>query len=711
MSKLDDFWAKRGDRYKPLTAAERAEYDRLVAEEQNAVAPTPTPAAATANATESVEEADSGEPGAFTKYAGIPFRGGAVSGVLTRNFLKALTGMKNSDQDLLVMDPNQMYPVGASSSEDTPERQTAKEVQRVANEILNEGRPGMGQQLRDAILGRDKTSPSSEFMRQAAAEKKAYEILGLPVPKGVEQQANPGLGMRAMNLGLDVALDPMTYIGMKPAVQAGRYVAGKTAASKLPAVAKLGSMAPATAENAMVSGILGTNPVFGAPGLGITRYLAGKGLTKYAPEFAESNPTLMRIIGGPKYGTPAAGTAAKLLAEGVEEAPVTPKAPTAPKTTVESPVNIRTKTPSADLGNAEPYRSPLTSSSAMAAPDELKNAIDEFDAVPNSSTVTVYHGTTRQNAEKLLQTNKLEAGAGKARGDDVSKAAKSTDLYVAATPEDARMYAGKDGVVVKLEVPKSSLAASPEIGEGRSVGYALYNPSAGAVLASGTPVSNASLVASSATRAGAPQFKTATQLLDLIEPEQQVLSTTRKFPRKGQFGYDPTATQTPFANVPQRAVPDEAVDPEQLRLFNPDEQLRLFGQSPLEDPAKLPQVQALLQRMNPRYTGGRLGPVTANPPAPLLQFMLRQEEFDKGVGDLVGQLRQGSATGRLRGKFASEQSRELADQIANALEDPALSPAMKRVLRQQWIEAAVKAGQLQPSVGQGLYNMSDKYIK
>ena len=599
MSKLDDFWAKRGDKYKPLTAAERAEYDRLVAEEDGLVAPTSAPAAATANATESVEGADSGEPGAFTKYAGIPFRGGAVSGVLTRNFLKALTGMKNSDQDLLVMDPNQVMPVGASGSEDTPERQTAKEVQRVANEILNEGRPGMGQQLRDAILGRDKTSPSSEFMRQAAAEKKAYEILGLPVPKGVEQQANPGLGMRAMNLGLDVALDPMTYIGMKPAVQAGRYVAGKTAASKLPAVAKLGSMAPATAENAMVSGILGTNPVFGAPGLGITRYLASKGLTKYAPEFAESNPTLMRIIGGPKYGTPAAGTAAKLLAEGVEEAPVTPAAAS--------------------------------------------------------------QGVPTEEAAKTLTVPRSRA-----------------PRYVFGDAEDSLMLS-------PMAVDPQAVQEATELAVRQSV--------------------------EKAARARAPQFKSAPDLLDLVEPEQQVLSTTRKLPRKGQFGYDPTATQTPFANIPQRAVPDEAVDPEQLRLFNPDEQLRLFGQSPLEDPAKLSQVQALLQRMNPRYTGGRFGPVTSNPPTPLLQFMLRQEEFDKGVGDLVGQLRQGSATGRLRGKFANQQSRELADQIANALEDPALSPAMKRVLRQQWIEAAVKAGQLQPSVAQGLYNMSDKYIK
>lgn len=598
MSKLDDFWAKRGDKYRPLTAAERAEYDRLVAEEDGLVAPTSAPAAATANATESVEGTDSGEPGAFTKYAGIPFRGGAVSGVLTRNFLKALTGMKNSDQDLLVMDPNQVMPVGTSGSEDTPERQTAKEIERVANQILNEGRPGVGQQLRDAILGRDKTSPSSEFTRQAAAEKKAYEILGLPVPKGVEQRAEPGLGMRAMNLGLDVALDPMTYIGLKPALTAGKYVAGKTAASKSPKIAKLGSMAPAGAENAMISGILGTNPATGGLGLGITRYLAGKGLTKYAPEFVENNPTLMRIIGGPKYGTPAAGTAAKLLAEGVEEAPVAP-APASQGVPTEEVAKVLT--------------------------------------VPRRQVSPVF-----RDAEEAVMPSPV--------GVDPQAVQEAAEL------------------AVRQAVEKTA-------------------------------------------RARAPQFKSAPDLLDLVEPEQQMLSTTRNFPRKGQFGYDPTATQTPFANIPQRAVPEEVVDPEQLRLFNPDEQLKLFGQSPLEDPAKLPQVQALLQRMNPRYTGGPLASNTANAPVPLLQFMLRQEEFDKGVGDLVGQLRKGSATGKLRGKFASAQSRELADQIANALEDPALSPAMKRVLRQQWIEAAVKAGQLQPSVGQGLYNMSDKYIK
>ena len=137
--------------------------------------------------------------------------------------------------------------------------------------------------------------------------------------------------------------------------------------------------------------------------------------------------------------------------------------------------------------DAEPYRSPLATSSAMASNEEVKKAIAEFDALPDDQLVVVYHGTTSENAEKIRESG---VSGFDPRGDDVSAVSQGRGMYVAATAEDAEMYVGRSGgEVIAVTVPKSSLTVSPEMTtDGATVGYALYNPSAGAVIPDGAPL-------------------------------------------------------------------------------------------------------------------------------------------------------------------------------------------------------------------------------
>lgn len=128
------------------------------------------------------------------------------------------------------------------------------------------------------------------------------------------------------------------------------------------------------------------------------------------------------------------------------------------------------------------YRSPLKASTAMSDNAAVQEAIADFDALPDDAMVVVYHGTTPENAATIRQTSRVGYNP---RGDDVSGVTKSKGTYVAMTPQDAAMYAGRDGEVVELVVRKGDILPSPEIGGGRSVGYALYNPSAGALIPEG----------------------------------------------------------------------------------------------------------------------------------------------------------------------------------------------------------------------------------
>jgi hypothetical protein len=137
---------------------------------------------------------------------------------------------------------------------------------------------------------------------------------------------------------------------------------------------------------------------------------------------------------------------------------------------------------------SKPYESPLKSSTAMASAEDVQKAIAEFDALPDDQLVVVYHGTTSENAAKIRESG---VSGFDPRGDDVSAVSKGRGMYVAATSQDAEMYVGRSGgEVVAVTVPKSSLTVSPEMTtDGATVGYALHNPSAGAVIPDGTAVS------------------------------------------------------------------------------------------------------------------------------------------------------------------------------------------------------------------------------
>lgn len=135
----------------------------------------------------------------------------------------------------------------------------------------------------------------------------------------------------------------------------------------------------------------------------------------------------------------------------------------------------------------EPYRSPLTTSTAMAKPEDLQRFITEFNALPDDQPVIVFHGTTEEFAEAIR--NSLMADFIR-RGDDVSGVTKGRGMYVAATPQDAQMYVGREGgEVLAITVPKGALVVPPEMTtDGATPGYALYNPSAGALIPEGTPL-------------------------------------------------------------------------------------------------------------------------------------------------------------------------------------------------------------------------------
>lgn len=129
------------------------------------------------------------------------------------------------------------------------------------------------------------------------------------------------------------------------------------------------------------------------------------------------------------------------------------------------------------------YESNLEAS-FYASPEELQQAIDEFDALPPHALVRVYHGTTADNAA-LMKQNPI-AGYNP-RGDSVSGVSGVHGLYVAPTIKDAGFYTGPDGVVVDFVVPKGSIKASPEA-RGQSPGWAFFHTYDGAVVDVGTPL-------------------------------------------------------------------------------------------------------------------------------------------------------------------------------------------------------------------------------
>jgi hypothetical protein len=90
------------------------------------------------------------------------------------------------------------------------------------------------------------------------------------------------------------------------------------------------------------------------------------------------------------------------------------------------------------------------------------------------STPTLYHGTDRRFAQRLLAhgwaPHQAPAGANQGRTDR---------LYVTTTPDNAAWYAGRhaDGVVLRVDVPADArLAVDPEDGMGATVDAELHLP-------------------------------------------------------------------------------------------------------------------------------------------------------------------------------------------------------------------------------------------
>lgn len=110
--------------------------------------------------------------------------------------------------------------------------------------------------------------------------------------------------------------------------------------------------------------------------------------------------------------------------------------------------------------------------------NDKQRLIQEFDRLPGDSLVTVYHGTSRENAQSLLGTGKVQR---RSRDDEISSSTRSDKLYVAPTYKDALPYAGSTGTVLRLLVRRDDVIPSPEAG-GKTVGSALFHSFEGATL-------------------------------------------------------------------------------------------------------------------------------------------------------------------------------------------------------------------------------------
>lgn len=129
-----------------------------------------------------------------------------------------------------------------------------------------------------------------------------------------------------------------------------------------------------------------------------------------------------------------------------------------------------------------------------------QEAIAHFDSLPGNAKIAVYHGTTKQHAESLIAGAKI--GRGQER-DRKHSSMNTEGLYVAPTWADAEMYTAprSDDVVVKIWTTKDQLAPSQEAGGGSyTVGRALMNSSAGAVLVPGAKIDKIEMVSGDAVR-------------------------------------------------------------------------------------------------------------------------------------------------------------------------------------------------------------------
>jgi hypothetical protein len=111
--------------------------------------------------------------------------------------------------------------------------------------------------------------------------------------------------------------------------------------------------------------------------------------------------------------------------------------------------------------------------------ENTEKAKQKFDALSDDAIVTVYHGTTKENAESLIKSKKVSVPSG--YKSDLPTIGKDS-LYIAPTIADAKKYGNE---VVEIKIRKKDMFPSPEAKELNpkvSIGKAFFNSFDGAIL-------------------------------------------------------------------------------------------------------------------------------------------------------------------------------------------------------------------------------------
>jgi hypothetical protein len=111
--------------------------------------------------------------------------------------------------------------------------------------------------------------------------------------------------------------------------------------------------------------------------------------------------------------------------------------------------------------------------------ENTQKAKQKFDALPDDAIVTVYHGTTKENAESLIKANKVSVPSG--YKSDLPTMGRDS-LYIAPTIADAKKYGDE---IVEIKIRKKDMFPSQEAKEINpkvSIGKAFFNSFDGAVL-------------------------------------------------------------------------------------------------------------------------------------------------------------------------------------------------------------------------------------
>ena len=114
--------------------------------------------------------------------------------------------------------------------------------------------------------------------------------------------------------------------------------------------------------------------------------------------------------------------------------------------------------------------------------ENTEKAKQKFDALPDDAIIKVYHGTTKENAQSLISSNKVSVPKG--YKSDLPTIGKDS-LYIAPTIADAKKYGD---TVVEIKVRKKDMLPSQEarqINSKVSLGKAFFNSFDGAILKPG----------------------------------------------------------------------------------------------------------------------------------------------------------------------------------------------------------------------------------